>query len=41
MFLLGYNIGNCVGTTRQLSYSYYNADIVSGILPIFKGNFKC
>lgn len=40
MFLLGYNIGNCVGTTRQLSYSYYNADIVSGILPILKGTLN-
>lgn len=40
MFLLGYNISNCVGTTRQLSYSYYNADIVSGILPILKGTLN-
>lgn len=37
MFLLGYNIGNCVGASRQLSYSYNDVDIVSGILPILKG----
>ena len=37
MFTLGYNIGNCVGTSRQLSYSYNDVDIVSGILPILKG----
>lgn len=37
MFELGYNIGNCVGASRQLSYSYNNVDIVSGILPILKG----
>ena len=37
MFLLGYNIGNCVGASLQLSYSYNNVDIVSGILPILKG----
>ena len=37
MFLLGYNIGNCVGASMQLSYSYNNVDIVSGILPILKG----
>ena len=34
LFTLGYNIGNCVGTSKQLSYSYDNVDIVSGILPI-------
>lgn len=37
MFILGLNIGNCVGTSRQLSYSYNNASIVSGILPLLKG----
>ena len=37
MFSLGYNIGNCVGAAMQLSYSYYDVDIVSGILPILKG----
>ena len=37
MFVLGYNIGNCVGTSRQLSYSYNNDSIVSGILPFLKG----
>ncbi|MGN0974208.1 MAG: hypothetical protein ACI4OT_05635 [Bacilli bacterium] len=36
MFTLGYNIGNCVGASRQLSYSYNDVDIVSGILPILK-----
>ena len=40
MFLLGYNIGNCVGASRQLSYSYNNVDIVSGILPILKGTLN-
>ncbi len=40
MFLLGYNIGNCVGTSRQLSYSYNNVDIVSGKLPILKGTLN-
>jgi len=40
MFLLGFNIGNCVGTSRQLSYSYSNVDIVSGILPILKGTLN-
>ena len=34
MFTLGFNIGNCVGASRQLSYSYNDVDIVSGILPI-------
>ena len=37
MFALGYNIGNCVGASMQLSYSYNDVDIVSGILPILKG----
>lgn len=40
MFKLGYNIGNCVGTARQLSYSYDNVDIVSGTLPILKGTLN-
>lgn len=40
MFRLGYNIGNCVGTAKQLSYSYNNVDIVSGILPILKGTLN-
>jgi len=40
MFLLGYNIGNCVGASRQLSYSYSDVDIVSGILPILKGTLN-
>lgn len=37
MFTLGYNIGNCAGASVQLSYSYDDVDIVSGILPILKG----
>ena len=37
IFYLGYNIGDCVGVSKQLSYSYYNASIVSGILPVLKG----
>lgn len=40
LFLLGYNIGNCVGTSRQLSFSYRDVDIVSGILPILKGTLN-
>jgi len=38
LFLLGYNIGNCIQTSRQLSYSYRNVDIVSGVLPLLKGS---
>lgn len=37
MFVLGFNIGNCVGASRQLSYSYNDVDIVSGVLPLIKG----
>ena len=40
MFILGYNIGNCAGACRQLSYSYNNVDIVSGILPMLKGTLN-
>ena len=40
MFILGYNIGNCIGAARQLSYSYDNVDIVTGILPIIKGTLN-
>ena len=40
LFIQGYNIGNCVGTSRQLSYSYNNVDIVSGKLPILKGTLN-
>lgn len=40
MFVLGYNIGNCAGTARQLSYSYNDVDIVSGILPSLKGTLN-
>lgn len=40
MFILGYNIGNCIGTSRQLSYSYRNVDLVSGRLPILKGTLN-
>ncbi len=37
IFKLGYNIGDCVGVSRQLSYSYDGVDIVSGRLPILIG----
>ena len=40
MFLLGYNIGNGVGASRQLSYSFNDVDIVSGVLPIIKGTLN-
>lgn len=40
IFILGKNIGNCVGISRQLSYSYNNVDLVSGILPILKGTIN-
>ena len=38
MFLMGFNIGNCVGASRQLSDSYNDVDIVSGVLPLIKGS---
>ncbi len=38
MFILGYNIGNCGGAARQLSYSFNNVDIITGILPLLKGS---
>lgn len=37
IFLLGLNIGSCVFTSKQLSYSYDNVDRVSGIVPFLKG----
>ena len=37
LFALGYNIGSCVFTSRTLSYSYNDVDIVTGILPVLKG----
>ena len=37
LFIQGYNIGNCANMARELSYSYNDVDIVSGILPILKG----
>ena len=40
MFVFGYNIGNCIGASRQLSYSYRNVDIVSGVLPMIKGTLN-
>ena len=40
VFILGQNIGNCVGMSRQLSYSYDDVDLVSGILPILKGTLN-
>jgi len=38
VFKNGYNIGDCVNVSLQLSYSYDDVDIVSGILPILKGS---
>jgi len=38
IFALGYNIGDCVGISRQLSYSFDDVDLVSGILPLLKGS---
>jgi len=40
IFILGQNIGNCVGISRQLSYSYNNVDLVTGTLPILKGTLN-
>ena len=40
IFILGQNIGNCVGISRQLSYSYNDIDLVSGILPFLKGTLN-
>lgn len=40
MFVIGYNIGNCVGASRQLSYSYDDVDIVTGVLPMLKGTLN-
>lgn len=40
MFTLGFNIGNCGGASRQLSFSYHDVSIVSGILPLLKGTLN-
>lgn len=40
IFSKGYNKGNCVGTSWQLSFSYDDVDIVSGILPVLKGTLN-
>lgn len=40
MFVLGYNKGNCVGASRQLSYSYDDVDIVSGRVDILVGTLN-
>jgi len=37
IFLLGLNIGSCVYTSKQLSYSFDDVDLVSGIVPFLKG----
>lgn len=37
IFLLGLNIGSCVYTSKQLSYSYDDVDRVSGFVPLLKG----
>lgn len=39
-FIKGYNIGDCIGTSRRLSFSYNDVDIVSGILPVIKGTLN-
>ena len=38
IFKLGLNIGSCVSTSKQLSYSYDDIDLVSGFLPIIKSS---
>ncbi len=40
MFVLGYNKGNCIGASRQLSYSYDDVDLVAGTLPILVGTLN-
>lgn len=40
LFYKGYNIGSCVYTSRQLSYSYNDVDLVTGILPVLKGTLN-
>ena len=40
IFKLGYNVGDCVGVSWQLSYSYDDVDIVSGTVPILKGTLN-
>lgn len=37
IFEMGYNIGDCVGISTQLSYSYDNVDMVAGTVPFLKG----
>ena len=37
LFIQGYNIGNCANMAMELSYSYDDASIVSGILPVLRG----
>lgn len=37
LFIQGYNIGNCANMAMELSYSYDDVSIVSGILPVLKG----
>lgn len=37
IFERGYNIGDCVGVSTQLSYSYDDVDIVAGTLPFLVG----
>ena len=40
MFYKGYNIGNCVNMTIELSYSYNDVDIVSGTMAFLKGTLN-
>lgn len=37
IFEMGYNIGDCVGVSTQLSYSYDDVDMVAGTVPFLKG----
>ena len=37
MYIMGYNIGDCKGMSYQLSYSYNNVDVVTGINHFLKG----
>lgn len=40
LFKRGYNIGNCVHTSRVLSYAYNFVDIVHGRLPLISGTLN-
>lgn len=40
IFELGLNIGSCSNTSKQLSYSYEDVDLVYGDLPLIKGSYN-